>query len=199
MAQAKVLNEKDMRKVLLYIAAHKHATRNRAIFLMTHQTGMRVGEVAALRLCDVLTSEGKIRDAVNLKAEQTKGSQGRTVLLSEKVQEEIHHYLSARFKLKDLLAVTMTDTYRALFASQKNCHRGFSANTLAQHFHYLYARAGVDGASSHSGRRGFITNLANKGVSVRILMELAGHKSLAVTQKYIDVNPAMMRSAVELI
>ncbi len=199
MAQAKVLNEKDMRKVLLYIAAHKHATRNRAIFLMTHQTGMRVGEVAALRLCDVLTSEGKIRDAVNLKAEQTKGSQGRTVLLSEKVQEEIHHYLSARFKLKDLLAVTMTDTYRALFASQKNCHRGFSANTLAQHFHYLYARAGVDGASSHSGRRGFITNLANKGVSVRILMELAGHKSLTVTQKYIDVNPAMMRSAVELI
>ncbi len=199
MAQAKVLNEKDMRKVLLYIAAHKHAARNRAMFLTTCGSGMRVGEVAALRLCDVLTSEGKIRDAVNLKAEQTKGSKGRTVLLSEKVQDEIHHYLSARFKLKDLLAVTMTDTHRALFTSQKNCHRGFSANTLAQHFHYLYKRAGVDGASSHSGRRGFITNLANKGVSVRILMELAGHKSLAVTQKYIDVNPAMMRASVELL
>jgi integrase/recombinase XerD len=47
----------------------------------------------------------------------------------------------------------------------------------------MYKGAGIAGASSHSGRRGFITNLANKGVSVRVLMELAGHKSLAVTQK----------------
>ena len=120
-------------------------------------------------------------------------------MLSKKIQEEIHNYLSVRFKLKDLLAVTLTDTNRALFANQKNCHRGFSANTLAQFFTTLYARVGIDGASSHSGRRGFITNLANKGVSVRVLMELAGHSSMAVTQKYIEVNHSMMRSAVEMI
>jgi integrase/recombinase XerD len=59
--------------------------------------------------------------------------------------------------------------------------------------------ANVDGASSHSGRRGFITNLANKGVSVRVLMELVGHSSMAVTQKYIDVNPKMLRASVELL
>jgi len=101
--------------------------------------------------------------------------------------------------LKDLLAVTLTDTTRALFTNQKNPHRGFTANTLAQFFTTLYARVGIDGASSHSGRRGFITNLANKGVSVRVLMELVGHSSMAVTQKYIDVNPKIMRSAVELL
>ena len=199
MAQAKVLSEKDTRRVLLHIAANKHAARNRAMFLMTTNCGMRVGEVAAVRLCDVLTSEGKIRDEIHLKAEQTKGSKGRTVMLSKKVQEEIHNYLSVRFKLKDLLAVTLTDTNRALFANQKNCHRGFSANTLAQFFTTLYARVGIDGASSHSGRRGFITNLANKGVSVRVLMELAGHSSMAVTQKYIDVNAEMLRASVELL
>jgi integrase/recombinase XerD len=160
---------------------------------------MRVGEVAALRLCDVLTSEGKIRESVYLRAEQTKGSKGRTVILSEKIQEELHNYLCSRFKLKDLLAVTLTDTTRALFTNQKNPYRGFTANTLAQFFTVLYARVGIDGASSHSGRRGFITNLANKGVSVRVLMELVGHSSMAVTQKYIDVNPNIMRSAVELL
>jgi integrase/recombinase XerD len=32
-----------------------------------------------------------------------------------------------------------------------------------------------------------------------VLMELVGHSSMAVTQKYIDVNPNMMRSAVELL
>ena len=98
-----------------------------------------------------------------------------------------------------MLAVTLTDTSRALFASQKNYQRGFSANTLAQHFHHIYKGAGIDGASSHSGRRGFLTNLASKGVSVRVLQELAGHRSLAVTQRYIDVNQAMLQNAVELL
>jgi integrase/recombinase XerD len=199
MAQAKVLNEKEIRKVLLHIASKKHSARNRCTFLMTTNCGMRVGEVASLQIAQVLLSDGQIVDEIRLKAEQTKGSVGRTVLLSKKMQEELHHYLSCRFKLKDLTAVTYTDTSRALFCSQKNNMRGFSANTLAQHFHYIYKNANVVGASSHSGRRGFITNLANKGVSVRVLMELVGHSSMAVTQKYIDVNPNIMRSAVELL
>ena len=52
MAQAKVLNEKEVRKVLLYIASRKHSTRNRAMFTLLNATGMRVGELASLRLCD---------------------------------------------------------------------------------------------------------------------------------------------------
>jgi integrase/recombinase XerD len=41
--------------------------------------------------------------------------------------------------------------------------------------------------------------LATQGISVRVLAELAGHRSIAVTQKYIDVNDDMKRRAVELI
>ena len=76
---------------------------------------------------------------------------------------------------------------------------GFSPNTLVQHFFWLYREAGISGASSHSGRRNFITTLANKGISVRVLASLAGHQSIAVTQKYIDVNDDMKRNAVELL
>jgi integrase/recombinase XerD len=61
------------------------------------------------------------------------------------------------------------------------------------------AREGIAGASSHSGRRTFITNLAAKGISVRVLASLAGHKSIATTQRYIDVNDDMKRRAVELV
>ncbi|MDO9277880.1 MAG: site-specific integrase [Polaromonas sp.] len=199
MAQAKVLNEKEVRKVLLYIASRKHSTRNRAMFALLNATGMRVGELASLQLCDVLTNDGNIVEEVRLSADQTKGSRGRIVVLSEKAQEEIKNYLQTRFRLKELLAVTMTDTNRALFTTQKEPNRGFTPSTLAQHFHYIYKGAGITGASSHSSRRSFITNLANMGVSVRVLMELAGHRSMAVTQKYIDVNPMMMRTAVELL
>jgi integrase/recombinase XerD len=66
-------------------------------------------------------------------------------------------------------------------------------------FFAMYHGAGISGAISHSGRRNFITTLANKGISVRVLASLAGHKSIAVTQKYIDTNDDMKRNAVELI
>ena len=199
MSQAKVLTEKEVRRVLLYMAAHKHGARNKAMFLCTHLAGMRIGEVASLRLCDVLNSDGSILDEIRLSASQTKGDRARTVLLPKRLQEELHAYLSARFKLKDLTAVTMTDTTRALFCTQKHADRGFTPNTAAQLMHYIYKRAGIVGGSSHSGRRGFITMLANKGANVRVLMELAGHKNLATTQRYIDLNPAMLRTTVEMI
>ena len=199
MTQAKVLNEREIKKCLLYISARRHASRNRCMFLLTHQSGMRVGEVAALRICDVLTSDGHVKEEVRLSADQTKGDHSRVVYLPSKTQQEIRDYLLTRFKTKDLMPICLTDTSRALFATQKNNRRGFSANTMCQYFHYLYKEVGIDGASSHSGRRGFITNLANKGISVRVLQELAGHKSLAVTQRYIEVNHQLMRNAVELV
>jgi integrase/recombinase XerD len=104
-----------------------------------------------------------------------------------------------RYRLKNLAVVNYTDTAVALFPTQKHPKRGFTPNTLAQHFYRIYQGAGIVGASSHSGRRGFITNLADKGIHVRVLMALAGHKNLSVTQKYIDLNPKMMRTAVEMI
>jgi len=93
-------------------------------------------------------------------------------MLSKKIQEEIHNYLSVRFKLKDLLAVTLTDTNRALFANQKNCHRGFSANTLAQFFTHSMR---VSGSTERQVTAvvGVHYELGKQGVSVRVLMELA--------------------------
>jgi integrase/recombinase XerD len=70
---------------------------------------------------------------------------------------------------------------------------------LAQHFHYLYRRANVYGASSHSGRKTFITSLASQGVSVFVLASLAGHRQISTTQKYVTTNDDMKRRAVELV
>ena len=199
MAQARVLTERQLKKVLQYCDQHKHPTRNKAMLLMTHFAGLRVGETAALTVSDVLTAEGNIKDEVFLSSAQTKGSRGRTVLLPKRLQVVLKDYLITRYGLTNLAVINYTDTRVALFPSQKHPKRGFTANTLAQHFHYLYKRAGIEGASSHSGRRGFITNLADKGIHVRVLMALAGHQSIATTQRYIDLNPKMMRTAVEMI
>jgi integrase/recombinase XerD len=199
MSQARVLTERELRKVLAYCSSQPHAERNRAMLLCTHLAGMRVGEVSALRICDVLAADGTVKDEIHLSASQTKGNKGRTVYVAQRLRDELTKYMHARFGIRNLLAVTYTDTQLALFPTQKSPARGFTPNTLCQLMHLIYKRAGIEGASSHSGRRSFITKLADKGVGVHVLMHLASHKSIATTQRYITVNDDMKRKAVELV
>jgi integrase/recombinase XerD len=199
MSQARVLTERELRKVLNFCNTQPHATRNRTMLLCTHMAGMRVGEVAALTVSDVLAMDGTVKEEIALSALQTKGNKARTVLVPRKLRDELTSYLQQRYGISNLLAVTQTDTQRALFPTQKNPKRGFTANTLCQLFHKIYKDSQMYGATSHSGRRTFITKLADKGVGVRVLMALAGHKSIATTQRYIELNPTIMKAAVELI
>lgn len=74
----------------------------------------------------------------------------------------------------------------------------FSANTMCQILCQIYRECGIEGASSHSGRRSFITKLAAKGLDMRVLAELAAHSSIATTERYINVNEEQMRNAIEL-
>lgn len=191
MTQAKTLSEKDLRILLATIVTQRHSARNRAMLLMSVLAGMRVGEIAALRLCDVVASDGTIRDQINLTADQTKGHRGRVVMISDRLRRELRAYV-------DLMHRSHPADDRPFFYSQRS-RKGFSANTLCQHFGMLYRSAGLDGASSHSGRRTFITTLANKGVGVRVLMALAGHRNMSTTQRYIDLNDEMMKTAVNLL
>ena len=188
--QAKTITPQDMRRLLDFVAANKHSVRNRTMLLATHLAGMRVGEVASLRYGDVYTAEGAVRDQINLIPEQTKGRHARAVFVNARFRRELEAYL---------VSYPMQSSTDRLFYTQKKGRAGFTPNTLAQYFHYLYKRAGIAGGSSHSGRKFFITTLANKGIGVRILASLAGHRSIAVTQRYIDVNDEQKRRAVELI
>lgn len=188
MAQAKTLTQAELDQVLRYCATTRYKARNRAIVLTSFWSGMRVGEIAALRVCDVQNEDGTIKNEVWLAAEQTKGHHGRSVFLNDKLRTELAQFL-ANTKIKN--------KQQPLFYTEKA--GGFSANTLTQWFHWAYKKAGISGASSHSGRRTFITNLASKGIGVRVLASLAGHRSIAVVQRYIDVNDEMKRAAVELV
>ena len=189
MGKAKTLSTAELRRVMDYLATRAHAARNKTMLLMTHLGGMRVGEVAGLRYGDVLNSDGTIRTEINLAAEQTKGLHSRTVFVSSKLRKELASYVGA-------YPVIALD--RALFYTQKNPKRGFTANTLTQHFLQLYRSVGIDGASSHSGRRSFATALSSKGVGVRVLMRAMGHRNISTTIGYIDASDDMLRRAVDL-
>lgn len=198
MSQAKTLNEKELKLLLLFAATRRYGARDRAMVLMTHFAGMRIGEVAAVRVGDVLAADGTIRGEIRLTAAQTKGKHGRTVVVSEKLRKELLTYVQWRFATKQLIAVTYLDSMKKpLFATQKR--EGFSAATACYHIHMLYKAAGIEGASSHSGRRSFLTQLSAKAVPLKVMMELAGHRQAQTTMRYCDVTTDMKRAAVELL
>ena len=188
MSQAKTLTPAELDYVLHYISTQSYPLRNRVMLLTGFWSGMRVGEIASLSVGDVVNTDGTVKAEVRLTAEQTKGRQPRTVFLPQKLREELQAYLDLR---------QPANLAHPLFITAGR--RPFSANVMTQHFYWLFKRAGISGASSHTMRRSFITNLAAKGIGVRVLASLAGHRSIAVTQKYIDVNDDMKRNAVELI
>lgn len=189
MGKAKTFTPAELRRVLDYIATRSHSKRNRAMLLMTHFSGMRVGEVAALTWNDVVTQDGQIRDEIRLNADQTKGRHPRIVFVSPKLRKELELYISS---------TKVRESNWSFFYTQKNPRRGFTANTLTQYFFNMYRKAGMDDASSHSGRRSFATSLASKGVGVRVLMRAMGHRNISTTIGYIEASDEMLRRAVEL-
>jgi integrase/recombinase XerD len=80
---------------------------------------------------------------------------------------------------------------------------GLSPATVRLWFHRLYTSLKMEGCSSHSGRRTFITRAARKvsqvGRSLRDVQELAGHTSLAMTQRYIEGDTEAKRKLVALL
>jgi integrase/recombinase XerD len=190
MATAKSLTTAEIDTVLAYIAANPNAQRNRVMFLFTAMAGLRVSEVAALTLDDVCNADGSVRSEVFFAAERVKHGHARTVYINSRLQTEIVEYIASR---------TWHGVQQPLFTTLRGPRKGFSANTLAQFFHYLYRSAGIKGASSHSGRKTFLTSLSSQGISVFVLASLAGHRSIQTTMRYVTVNDDMKRRAVELV
>ena len=188
MKQAKTLDERELKVVLGICATRRYASRDRTIVLASFYAGLRAKELAALTICNVVGDDGKIRDECVLNPDQTKGRKARRIFINTRLQRELAIYIKS---LDDVRSS------QPLFQTQK--HTAFTANSMCHLFMDIYANAGIAGASSHSGRRSLLTSLASKGVGVRVLQEIAGHSSIAVTQRYIDVNDRQMRAAVEMM
>lgn len=189
MKQARVLTDAEFKRLLAVVAQSKHAARNRLGLMLSHLAGLRVGEIAALLVRDVIDSDGRVREQLRLSAEVTKGGHARVVFMNDKLRREIERYAEGHLNGRTADA--------PLLLTQKRT--AFSANTLCQLMGQLYKSAGLDGATSHSGRRWFITRLAHSGVSPKVIMTLAGHRNLTTTQRYIDVRDEMMKAAVDLL
>ena len=188
MPQASVLSDADIRRVFRVIETTRYAERNRVAFMLSIYAGMRVGEIAALKMSDVVNQYGEVRSEIKLGAHQTKGSKGRTVILSGRIRREMGAHLADR--------KTWSSDSPLIF-SQRN-RRAFSALTLSMLFKEIYDLAGIR-TSSHSGRRTFATRLNAKGIGMKTIQRLMGHQHISTTAIYCEVSDDMLRNAVELV
>lgn len=189
MKQARVLTEVEFKRLTAVVSQGRHGTRNRLALMLSYLAGLRVGEIANLHWDDLLDREGRVREQLRLSAAITKGGHARVVFMNTRLRREIEHYRS--------MLKRPPQPFQPVLVTQKRTP--FSPNTLCQLMGQWYTEAGLDGGSSHSGRRWFITKLAHAGISPKAIMLLAGHRHLSTTQRYIDVNDEMMRSAVEIL
>ena len=189
MKQAKLLTDAEFKRLTAVINSLRYPTRNHTIVALSFYAGLRACEIAELKVSDVFDPDGNVKDTIYLSASQTKGSDSCTVLVNSRLQKQLSKY-AAQYPQH----VKKCDA-KLIFSAKR---RGFSAQTIVNLFQKLYSSAGVQGASSHSGRRQFVTQLADQGIYARLVQTLARHKHLSTTQRYIDVNENALRSALEL-
>ena len=189
--QAKVLSEPQQKTVLAYLAATRHPIRDKVIFLLSAKTGLRAKKIAALTWSGVLDAEGNLADTVTITDRESKGRSGRTVPMNRQLL----------IALTELRETCVPEASSYVVTTERGART--SANALVHKFRDWYARVGLEGASSHSGRRTFITNAARKistvGGSIKDVQQMAGHQSLGMTQRYIDQHIDAQRRVVDLV
>ena len=182
--KAPVLTESQFRQVVATARTHDQACRNVALLFFSVALGLRAKELSQLLVRDVITADNAIKEEVLLTRATTKGRKQRLVYLTNKeVRKALAAYLNERHEADPLSLLP----HLALFKSQKG--GGFTPNTMQMLFKRMYRWAGLDHASSHSGRRTFATSLIEQGVDIKAVSNLMGHASVSMTARYVEDNP----------
>ncbi|MFT4060591.1 MAG: site-specific integrase [Legionella sp.] len=181
--KAKVLTENEFKLLILVAKEGKLGIRNMAMIYCSFGLGLRAKEMASLTIGDVANAQYQVLDEISLKRTMTKGDKQRHVYLTHKKIREI---LQAH--LNTLKGVPFT---KSLFQTQRKSR--FTANTLQKWFRAMYDKAGLVGASSHSGRRTFITRLIEQGADIKAVSRLAGHANIVTTAIYVEDNPERLK------
>ncbi|KGK79654.1 integrase [Thalassobacter stenotrophicus] len=194
--QAKVLTKPQVDAVTAFLLSRRHGVRDQTVFLLSVRAGLRAKEIANLRWSMILTPDGEVGDAIHLTDTASKGRSGRVIPLNKQLRNNLLQMLDDVRQQRHFGSQTAY-----VVTTERSAHT--SPQAVVNMFKRWYDDIGLLGCSSHSGRRTFITNAARKistvGGSLRDVQVLAGHSSLAVTQRYIDGDSEARKKIVDLI
>ncbi len=144
-------------------------------------TGIRVGELAALRVGDIDASAGALRIF-------GKGSRERTVFVIDPgLRDEVRAYLGSRH------GASASD--RRLLIDDRG--RPMSAARIRQAIIVLARAAGLERrVTPHMLRHTAATMLLESGTDIRFVQRLLGHRSIVTTQIYTHVSDRALQTAL---
>ena len=187
--QAKIFSIDALDSLLAYASSTRHPVRNAAIVLLSVKAGLRAGEIANLTWPMVLNADGELGATIALHDKAAKKGSGRTIPMHPQLATALHALASQSY----------SDGY--VITSERGGQ--MTALSIVIWFRRAFAKIGLKGCSSHSGRRTFITRAARlvhkAGGSLRDVQLLAGHASIQTTQRYIDGDSDAQRRLVGLI
>jgi len=187
--QAKILSSDHFNDLLLFADFTRNPLRNRLIVLLSAKAGLRAGEIAKLTWDMVADGNGQVGNVIELRDTAAKKGSGRSI--------PIHPDLAIALKAWRLVA----GSSEFVLPSQRG--GPMTPLSIVVWFNRAFKDIGLQGCSSHSGRRTFITRAARlvhkTGGSLRDVQLLAGHRSIQTTQRYIDGDTDAQRKLVAMI
>jgi len=181
----KSLNERQVKKLfdepVIQGNSEYEKARNRAILELFYSSGLRLGELSALK-----------RDDIDLERRWVqvlgKGGKVRGVPLTGKAIEALNEYLSIGEKLK----AKGEGKFDSLFCKEDGS--AYSRRGIARMVkNVLLAVDGRPDISPHALRHTFATHLYRRGIDLRSLQELLGHSKISTTQIYTAVDPEWLK------
>jgi len=165
-----VLTEEEIEKLLNVNKVSRKHLRNLAILELFYSSGLRISELCNLKINDLNLENGFIRV-------KGKGNRERIALLNKFSVEMLRKYLSER--------KTGIDEY--LFLNNRNKKISRQSVWKVVKKYAKYAGIGKD-VKPHTLRHTFATHLLERGMDLRVVQELLGHKSIATTEIYTHLN-----------
>lgn len=188
---AKVLEPGDVRLLLTHVEGQRHKIRSRVLVLLSFKAGLRASEMSGLEWPMVLASDGRIADQIAISHSIAKRGSGRKIPLHRELRTALR-LLHRHEQMPRVGHVIRSERGERL-----------TARSVVNWFRTTYDELELIGCSSHSGRRTFITTsariLAKTGGSLRDIQELAGHKALTTTERYIQGDRAAQRRLINLL
>ncbi len=153
--------------------ALRDAARNDArmygIIELLLQTGIRIGELADLRLADIQ------ENAIRIRSHEKHAE--RVVPLNKSAKEALTRYLSIRPQLtEDHVFVTKSG-------------KSFLVRNIRTAIERYFRIAGIENAKVNDLRHTFLAHHLKHGVSLVLLSKILGHKRLSTTERYLDYVP----------
>jgi integrase/recombinase XerD len=169
-----VLSPDELTRFFAAVGTLKH----RASLMTAYAAGLRVAEVAALRIGDVDSRR------MALRVQQGKGRKDRYVMLSPVLLEVLRAYWKAARPRTWLFPNPSGDGPLTPSAVIKACRRARRASGLEKD------------VTVHTLRHSFATHLLEAGTDLRAIQVLLGHDGPRTTAVYAHVSPAAVRATV---